>query len=109
MDMKKGKNIDIIKNVKMIEWLKCELLTSIAKLFELLAKGVENAKEDILDIISNIILVSYLLGKRLGLSYDMINLKIENKIKLGMIEEHKVEQWYGDLSDLKENFGVRKE
>lgn len=107
--MRKDKNIDIIKNVKMIEWLKCELLTSVANLFELLAKGVENAKADILDIISNIILVSYLLGKRLGLSYETINLKIEEKIKLGMIEDHKVEKWYGDLGELKENFTIRKE
>lgn len=107
-NMKKGGNIDIIRNVKIIEWLKCELLTSIAKLFELLAKGVENTKDDILDIISNVILVSYLLGKRLGLSYETINLKVENKIKLGMIEEHKIEKWYGDLSELNENFSNRR-
>ncbi|MCG4584810.1 MazG-like family protein, partial [Anaerosalibacter bizertensis] len=72
------------------------------------AKGVENTKDDILDIISNVILVSYLLGKRLGLSYETINLKVENKIKLGMIEEHKIEKWYGDLSELNENFSNRR-
>ena len=107
--MEEKKDIDIIKNVKIVEWLKSELLTAVASLFAILTKGVQNTKEDILDIISNIILVTYLLGKRLGLSYGSINLKIQNKIKLGLLEENKLEKWFGDLSDLQEFFNGNKE
>lgn len=98
------KNIDITKNIKVIEWLKSELLTAIASLYELLAKGVQNSHEAMLDIVSNIILVAYLLGKRLGASYESIDAKIEEKTKLGLVEDHKIEKWYGDLSDLLEYF-----
>lgn len=98
------KNIDITKNIKIIEWLKSELLTAVASLFQLLVKGVQNSQEAILDVIANIILVSYLLGKRLGLTFQSIDLKIESKAKLGLIENHKIEKWYGDLSELLDHF-----
>lgn len=106
--MRDGKDIDIMKNVKVVEWLKCELLSSVASLFQLLQSGIKNAKDDMLDLISNIILLAYLLGKRLGLSYESIDLKVEDKIKLGLIEEHQVEKWYGDLSELHEYFNTRR-
>lgn len=96
------KNIDITKNIKIIEWLKSELLTAIASLYELLAKGIQDSHDAMLDAISNIILVAYLLGKRLGLSYESIDAKVEEKAKLGLIEDHKIEKWYGDLSSLLE-------
>ena len=98
------KNIDITKNVKIVEWLKSELLMSVASLFELLAKGMHNSHDIILDIIANIILVTYLLGKRLGLSLDRIDAKVEEKVKIGLVEDHKIEKWYGDLSSVLDYF-----
>lgn len=95
------KDIDITRNVKMIEWLKSELLTDLANLFKTLVNGVrEDVHEAISDTLSNIILISYLLGRRLGLSYNSIEMKIESKVKLGLIENHDVEKYYGDLSEL---------
>lgn len=99
-----NKNIDITKNIKLIEWLKSELLTALASLYELLVKGVKNSQEAVLDILANIILLTYLLGKRLGVSFENIDAKIESKLKLGVVEEHNIEKWYGDLSDLMEYF-----
>jgi hypothetical protein len=95
------KDIDITRNIKIIEWLKSEMLTDIANLFKTLVNGMkEEVHGPISDTLSNIILISYLLGKRLGLSYNAIELKIESKIKLGLIENHDVEKYYGDLSEL---------
>jgi hypothetical protein len=95
------KEIDITRNIKIIEWLKSELLTDLANLFKVLINGAkEEVHESISDTLSNIILISYLLGRRLGLSYNAIEMKIENKIKLGLIENHDVEKYYGDLSEL---------
>jgi hypothetical protein len=95
-------NIDVTKNIKMIEWLKSELLTTIASLFELLVRGINNSQEALIDVLANIVLVTYLLGKRLGVNFSRIDMKIEDKIKLGVLENHKIEEWYGDLSDLKD-------
>lgn len=100
--MNNSKNMDTMKEFKTIEWLKSELLTSIANLYELLAKGEEDSKGDLEDLISNIILISYLLSKRLGLEYEDINSTLLDKIRLNLIEGHQIEKWYGDLSQLSE-------
>jgi hypothetical protein len=100
------KEIDITRNIRLIEWLKSELLSELANLFRVLAKGVrEETHEAVTDILSNIILISYLLGKRLGISYNAIELKIQKKVKLGLVEEHDVEKYYGDLSELSRHLG----
>ncbi len=100
------KEIDITRNIRLIEWLKGELLTDIANLFRILVNGIrEEVHDSVSDTISNIILISYLLGKRLGISYNAIEMKIHNKIKLGLVENHEVEKCYGDLSELSKHLG----
>lgn len=85
----------------MIEWLKSEMLTDIATLFRVLVNGMkEEIHDTISETLSNVILISYLLGRRLGISYNSIEMKIQNKIKLGLVENHDVEKYYGDLSEL---------
>lgn len=96
-------NIDIGKNIKMIEFLKCELLSSTAMLFEVMTKGVKDGQEALLEILANIILVTYSLGKRLGIDYYRIDKKVQEMAKLHMIEEHHLEKWYGDLSSLSQH------
>lgn len=99
---------DITKNIKVIEFLKSELLTAVAALYQNLLKGTKLAQESVLDILANLVLVTYLLGKRLGIAYSLIDSKITEKIRIGMIEEHETEKWYGDLSDLNEYMNKRK-
>lgn len=95
-----NRDIDIIKNMRTIEWLKAQLLSNVANLYGALANGEENTKENLEDMISNLILESLLLGKRLGLDYNDIALALKDNIKINLIEEHKIERWYGDLSVL---------
>ena len=96
-------NIDIARNMKTIEWLKVELLSDIAYLHSVFVNNDNNTKENLEDIISNIILESYILGKRLGIEYEDMDLALEENIKLNLIKEHKIEQWYGDISQLLEH------
>ncbi|CCQ92847.1 conserved hypothetical protein [[Clostridium] ultunense Esp] len=100
--MEEKKEMDIIKNLRTIEWLKSEILTSIANLYQLLAKGEDYIKDDIEDLISNIMLLSFLLGKRMGIDYEDISSNLKDKVKLNILEGHKIEKWYGDLSELME-------
>lgn len=93
---------DITRNIRVIEFLKSELLTTVASLYQNLLKGTKVGQDIILDILANLVLVTYLLGKRLGIAYSLIDAKIMEKIRIGMIEEHETEKWYGDLSDLNE-------
>ncbi|MBC8590384.1 MazG-like family protein [Lachnospiraceae bacterium NSJ-29] len=98
--MVRNRDIDIIKNMKTIEWLKAELLTNMAYLHKTLVNNEDNTKENLEDAISNVILQTYILGKRLGLEFEDIDSALKENIKLNLIEEHKIEKWYGDLSKL---------
>jgi len=105
----KSGGFDIAKNIRLVEWLKSEILTSVAELYQLLANGAKGSKDVIADCLASLITAAYLLGKRLGISFAAVDSKIESKIRLGIIEEHDVEKHYGDLSALSEHFKIRKE
>lgn len=106
--MRIEKGSDITKNVKIIEWIKNEILMSISNLFNLLFKGVKPIDNGLQNAIANIIMLSYLLGKRLGISFDEIDYTIKEKAKEGIKEEHSVETWFGDLSKLEEHIDNRE-
>ncbi len=101
--MRLDKSSDITKNVKIMEWMKTELILSVGDLFNLIFKGVKPLDEALQDTLANIIMITYLLGKRLGISFNEIDYKIKEKIKLGIDENHSVENWYGDLSNLRKH------
>ena len=101
--MRFDKSSEVTKNVKIIEWMKNEILMSVSELFNILFKGVRSADEGLQDILANIIMITYLLAKRLGISFKDIDYKIKEKIKIGIKEEHSIESWYGDLSNLKKH------
>ena len=94
---------DITKNVKIIEWIKNEILMNVSDLFNLLFKGVKSIDDSLQNSIANIIMLSYLLGKRLGISFEDIDYKIKEKAKQGIKDEHSIETWFGDLSNLEKH------
>ena len=102
--MKFNRNSDITKNMKLIEWMKNEILMSVSELFNILFKGVRSADEGLQDILANIIMITYLLAKRLGISFN----EIKEKISLGIKEDHSIEKWYGDLTNLKNHIENRE-
>lgn len=102
VDILFNQDTDITKNIRVIEFLKSELLTGVAALYQNLIKGTKVGQEVLVDTLANLILVTYLLGKRLGIAAAVIDSKIMEKIRIGMIEDHETEKWYGDLSDLSE-------
>jgi hypothetical protein len=102
------KGLDITKNIKIIEWMKTEILMSVSDLFNLLFKGVKPLDEVLQDTLANIIMITYLLAKRMGISFKEIDYKVKEKIKIGIEEDHSVERWYGDLSNLKKHIDSRE-
>jgi len=64
--------LDITKNVRALEWLKTELLAAVTLVFRAAAKG----SEDILaDALAQVVLIVYLLGRRLGVGFSTWLLK----------------------------------
>ena len=75
--MRIEKGSDITKNVKIIEWIKNEILISVSDLFNLIFKGVKPIDDKLQNTLANIIMLTYLLGKRLGVDFDEIDYKIK--------------------------------
>jgi hypothetical protein len=90
-------DVDITKNIKIIDWLKAELVSSVGALLKAVVKGSE---ELILDCLVGIIITTYLLGKRLGITFARIDMNIKSRLRDNTAKEHQVEKWYGDLSSL---------
>ena len=91
--MKFDRNSDVTKNVKIIEWMKKELILSVGDVFDLIFKGVKPLDEALQDTLANIIMITYLLAKRLGISFSEIDYKIKEKIRIGIDQNHSVESW----------------
>ena len=98
--MRIEKGSDITKNVKIIEWIKNEILISVSDLFNLIFKGVKPIDDKLQNTLANIIMLTYLLGKRLGVDFDEIDYEIK--------EEHSIETWFGDLSKLEKHIDNRE-
>lgn len=92
-----GSDPDIARNIRVVEWLKADLLTSFSALFKGMLRGSE---ERLLDALSGIILTCYVLGRRIGFSFSRIDTTVEAKLRQGIEEGHEVEKWHGDLSML---------
>ncbi len=106
--MKFDRNSDVTKNVKIIEWMKKELILSVGDVFDLIFKGVKPLDEVLQDTLANIIMITYLLAKRLGISFSEIDYKIKEKIRIGIDQNHSVESWYGDFKKKKKHIENRE-
>jgi len=104
MQSSKGQ-IDVAKNIRMIEWLKAELVGSAALLLKNLVKGSE---ELILDSLATTIMTAYVLGKRVGITFNRVDQRLKEKLLASINEEHEIEKWYGDLSSLLRHMDGRK-
>ena len=56
--MKFDRNSDVTKNVKIIEWMKKELILSVGDVFDLIFKGVKPLDEVLQDTLANIIMIA---------------------------------------------------
>ncbi len=95
--MSHPKEIDIARGIRMIEWLKAELVDGLATLFRALVK---NSGEMVGDALATIIMTCYFLGKRLGLGFNQLDQRIKEKLRSHLEAEHQLEKWYGDISGL---------
>jgi len=97
--------VDIARNIKVIEWLKTELIGTVAALFKAMVKNSEEAIEDAL---ASMIVTVYVLARRLGVSFAQLDVRVESKVRNAIREKHEVEDWYGDLTALLRYLGDKK-
>lgn len=93
------KEIDMAANMKVVDWLKAELVDSVAVLFKSLLKTSEEITADAL---ANIIITCYLLARRVGIHFHTIDMVINYKLNSSINEAQEIEESYGDLTQLQE-------
>jgi hypothetical protein len=96
--------MDIAKRLKVIDWLKTEVIEQISRLFKGLHTGSE---EKIKDSLASLIVTTYVMGRRLGMTYRGLDEAVLTKLKEHQQQGHQVEDWYGDLSAMEDYFNKR--
>ena len=96
--------LDITSNIKCIEQLKCQLLSQISELYMSLADS-RQSPSDRNEALANIIIVSYLLASRLNINNTVLDQKIINQLKLGVLEEN---VFYNDMVYLLKHMGENR-
>lgn len=104
MESSRGQ-MDVARSIRLIEWLKAEMVGSVAALLKSLVNGGE---EIIADCLAGIIMTTYILGKRVGIPYPRVDQKLKERVEAGIREGHEIEEWYGDLSSLQRYLEGRK-
>ncbi|KPU42902.1 MazG-like family protein [Oxobacter pfennigii] len=99
---------DVTGNIKIIEFLKTELIGSVAALYRVLNKGSKITQDALSECLAGIIIIAYILAKRLGIEFSAIDLKVQNQLKIGILEEDEIEKNYNDLSRLLGHLRDRK-
>jgi hypothetical protein len=97
------RDVDLAKRAKIIEWLKTEIIEQTAYLL----KGIwEGSHFKIVDGLASVVSCTYILGRRLGVSFRSLDEAILDKMKKHREDGHQLEEWYGDISALEDH--VRK-
>ncbi len=79
-------DIDVTQNIKLVEKLKSELLSSVAELYSQMLSP--NDTRNMTETFSEIIIFTYLLGNKLGIGSEAIDLKAASKLKLNIVEKN---------------------
>ncbi|MEF9935321.1 MAG: MazG-like family protein [Clostridium sp.] len=95
-------SFDIIGNMNTIDSYKTCLVGFVADLFSTMHKSRGNTayNDEIIDEIADIIICSYLISKRISISYDKIDKRIMDKLKVGLLEDNESERREHDYASL---------
>ena len=87
---------EILRKMRLIEWLKAELITQVGSLYQAMAKNSEQA---ICDNLASLVASCYILARRLGITFDSLDKAVLKKVEQNINSEHDVEKWFGDFSE----------
>ncbi|MCT4542050.1 MAG: MazG-like family protein [Vallitalea sp.] len=91
---------DITKTIKIIERLKSQLLSNISGLFSNMAEGNTNDTNENIDILADIIILSYLLSDKLGVSNEALDIRLINKLRLASLQKAENAEWSKEILEL---------
>lgn len=97
---------DILRKLRFIEWLKAELASHLASLLHAIAKNSERA---IAEALAALVVTSYVLGRRLGISFAALDEEIAIWLSKYTNREQDIKTWTGDYTELERHLRRRGE
>lgn len=94
---------DILRKIRLIEWLKAELVTHVGQLYQAIAK---NSDALIREALAAVVVSCYSLGKRLGIDFGDLDEAVMQRVSQCIKQEQEAEKWFGDYSELQRH--IRK-
>ncbi len=87
---------EILRKMRLIEWLKAELITHVGQLYQAMAKNSEQA---IKEGLAAVVISCFVLGRRLGINFADLDEAILTRLNQNIKRENDVEKWFGDFSE----------
>lgn len=87
---------EILRKMRLIEWLKAELVAHVGQLYQAMARNSEQA---IKAALANIVISCFVLGRRLGINFADLDEAIIVRLTQNIKNENDVEKWFGDFSE----------
>jgi hypothetical protein len=98
------RGLQFAKSIKIVDWLKTEILDQIAALF----RAIYSANQHLMiDSLSSLVISVYVLARRMGFSFSELDQSVSQKLREHARDGHQLEKWYGDLSKLDEYLNKR--
>ena len=102
--MPADKDFHIARNIKVVDWIKTQMLESLTLLY----KGLQEPDEEkVLEGLAEGLLWHYLLSRRLGIPFHELEEKIISKLHTYKNQGHHLEEWFQDFSVLEEYMAKR--
>lgn len=98
------RDLDVATRARTIEWLKTEVVDQVSRLFKAIWDG---SSARLTDSLAGLIASSYILGRRLGVSFRDLDRAVADKLAKLKQEGHQLEDQYQDLSLLSEHIRKR--
>jgi len=92
-----GPQGSLARHVKTVEWLKAELVASVAAL---LRASLEGDGEATAEAMATVIVATAVLARRLGMDFEQLERKVVAQVRANIEAEHQLERWYGDFTAL---------
>lgn len=66
--------LDITKNIRLIEYLKADIIGSTSEIYKRMAQNADS--RDVAEAIGDVVLKAYLLADALGIGYSVVDTKV---------------------------------
>ena len=90
---------DMIRKIRLLEWLKAELVVGVGEVMRAIAGGV---RVPMADALARVVVSCYVLGRHLGVGYDALDEAVSRRLEMPLgAREQEIEDRCGDYRALR--------